>query len=142
MWMKEQGQAIIEFAIIIPFFILFLVGAFVLTMLFYNWMALSTMTRDAARMASLSPSCTTEDIVSMYTGTNTSSVHLPNLIGAQGFYTWDAASDASAVQLASINNGEGISVTMTAKRAKNYQWLPATIQCQTSMHLQNTASSQ
>jgi len=50
---NERGQAIIEFAIIIPFFIFMLYAFAYLAMFFHDYLTLTEMTRDIARRQSV-----------------------------------------------------------------------------------------
>ena len=46
---KQKGQAIIEFAVVLPLFVLFLFGIIYSGMLFYDYISLSNLARSAAR---------------------------------------------------------------------------------------------
>ena len=50
---KQKGQAIIEFAVILPLFVLFLFGIIYSGMLFYDYISLSNLARSAAREAAI-----------------------------------------------------------------------------------------
>ena len=47
--LKQKGQAIIEFAVVLPLFVLFLFGIIYSGMLFYDYISLSNLARSAAR---------------------------------------------------------------------------------------------
>ena len=51
--LKQKGQAIIEFAVILPLFVLFLFGIIYSGMLFYDYISLSNLARSAAREAAI-----------------------------------------------------------------------------------------
>ena len=47
--LKQKGQAVIEFAVVLPLFVLFLFGIIYSGMLFYDYISLSNLARSAAR---------------------------------------------------------------------------------------------
>ena len=49
----QKGQSIVEFAIILPFLVLFLIGLMYFGLMFSNYVALNDIARDAARSASM-----------------------------------------------------------------------------------------
>ena len=51
--LKQKGQAIIEFAVVLPLFVLFLFGIIYSGMLFYDYISLSNLARSAAREAAI-----------------------------------------------------------------------------------------
>ena len=57
---KQQGQSIVEFAIIFPFFMFLLLAFFYLTLFCHDYLVLSGVVRDSARMLATG---TTEAIV-------------------------------------------------------------------------------
>lgn len=68
---KQNGQAIIEFAIILPLFVLFLFGIIYSGMLFYDYISLSNLARSAAREAAVVQTLGNNEIQSIeryYTG--------------------------------------------------------------------------
>ena len=51
--LKQKGQAVIEFAVVLPLFVLFLFGIIYSGMLFYDYISLSNLARSAAREAAI-----------------------------------------------------------------------------------------
>ena len=47
--LKQKGQAVIEFAVVLPLFVIFLFGIIYCGMLFYDYISLSNLARSAAR---------------------------------------------------------------------------------------------
>jgi Flp pilus assembly protein TadG len=85
----RKGQAVVEFAIILPLFLLLLLGIFFLFIYCYNLIALQTMSRDIARAMSVNTSSLNDsygDIKTAYADGKMS-----NLL-VQGYYVWDPAS--------------------------------------------------
>lgn len=64
---KQKGQAVIEFAVILPLFVLFLFGIIYSGMLFYDYISLSNLARSAAREAAIVQTLDTQKIESYYT---------------------------------------------------------------------------
>jgi Flp pilus assembly protein TadG len=64
---KQKGQAVIEFAVILPLFVLFLFGIVYSGMLFYDYISLSNLARSAAREAAIVQTLDTQSIESYYT---------------------------------------------------------------------------
>lgn len=52
-WKKDNGQALVEFALVLPILLLLLVGIVDFGMIFFKWLAVEHTARDAARYASL-----------------------------------------------------------------------------------------
>ena len=64
---KQKGQVLVEFALVLPFFLLLIFGIIYSGMLFYDYSTLSNVARSAARERAISPSTITNDqIVSYY----------------------------------------------------------------------------
>ena len=51
--LKQKGQAVIEFAVVLPLFVLFLFGIIYSGMLFYDYISISNLARSAAREAAI-----------------------------------------------------------------------------------------
>jgi len=58
---NEGGQALVEFAFVLPILLLILVAILQFGLLFYNYIDLTSATRDGARMATVSRSNTDGD---------------------------------------------------------------------------------
>lgn len=56
---KQKGQVIVEFALLLPLFIVLLFGIIYCGMLFYDYISLSNIARSAAREAAIVPSFNT-----------------------------------------------------------------------------------
>lgn len=125
---RLKGQSITEFAIVLPFFLVFLLGIFFLFIYCYNLIALQTMSRDIARSMSVN---TTYDTIK----TNYNSGTMNNLM-IQGYYTWDPT-DSEDFPEPTINNNN-VTVTLTAKSDGSYSVLPDTISVSTSMYKEST----
>lgn len=129
---KKQGQAITEFAIILPLFLLFLTGIFFLCIYCYNVIALETMTRDIARAVSVNPASLEEAYEAVQA--DYADGRMANLMG-QGYYTWNPT-DGTAFP-APQQNGSEVTVTLTAASNGSYTVLPATISASVSMYKEN-----
>jgi Flp pilus assembly protein TadG len=124
----QKGQAITEFAIIFPLFLILLLGLFFLFIYCYNLIALQTMSRDIARAMSVG---TTYSAIQ----SNYSSGIMSNLM-AQGYYVWNPADTAYFPEPAV--KGNDVTVTLTAKSDGSYSVLPDTISASTSMYKEST----
>ncbi len=58
---KQRGQIIVEFALILPLFLLLVFGIFYSGMLFYDYSTLSNVARSAAREAAITETITEDD---------------------------------------------------------------------------------
>jgi Flp pilus assembly protein TadG len=63
--LKQKGQAIIEFAVVLPLFVLFLFGIIYSGMLFYDYISLSNLARSAAREAAIVQTLDSDQIGTM-----------------------------------------------------------------------------
>ncbi len=132
MWNKV-GQAMTEFAIILPLFFLFLWGIFFLFVYCYNLIALQTMSRDVARAISVNSGSVSEayeDVKEYY-----ANKQMANLM-VQGYYTWDY-SDAICFP-EPTTDGNDVTVTLTAKSEGTYTVLPQNISVSTSMYKESS----
>ncbi len=87
LWMrlKEKGQAIVEFAIILPFLIMFVLGIMYGGFLYSDYEALNDLARTIARDASMATSTSYYDTIrTKYIELASSSSLLPN-----NLYVWD-----------------------------------------------------
>lgn len=124
----RKGQAITEFGIILPFFLMFFGGIFFLFIYCYNLIALQTMSRDIARAMSVNINYDTIKA-------NYSSGVMSNLM-VQGYYTWDPTNSEEFPEPATNDNN--VTVTLTAKSDGSYSVLPAAISVSTSMYKEST----
>ncbi|MBQ3367137.1 MAG: pilus assembly protein [Acidaminococcaceae bacterium] len=72
--LKQKGQAVIEFAVVLPLFLLFLFGIIYSGMLFYDYISLSNLARSAAREAAIVQNLTPDkigEIETYYSGMTT-----------------------------------------------------------------------
>ncbi|AJQ26833.1 TadE/TadG family type IV pilus assembly protein [Pelosinus fermentans] len=102
---NKRGQAMVEFAIIIPFFIFMMYGFSYLGMFFHDYLTLNEMTRDITRQASVGISL--DKIKESYS----------NKTFLTSVYTFD--SDAIEMTIASENekdtsDGQNVTVKLTA----------------------------
>ncbi len=123
----QKGQSLVEFAFILPFLILFMIGLMYFGLMFSNYVALNDIARQAARSAAMLDDTTYKDsgfntIRQAYkdkfeNDTSKSSTltidryYLPN-----STYLWDPF-DANQFQIEYSNPGTGngeVSVTLTA----------------------------
>lgn len=63
---RQNGQSIVEFAIVLPFFLLLLFGIFYSGMLFHDYSSLSNIARSAAREAAITSGTNYNDIKTHY----------------------------------------------------------------------------
>ncbi len=105
---NKRGQAMVEFAIIIPFFIFMLYGFSYMGMFFHDYLTLNEMTRDITRQASVGISL--DKIKTNYSGqTFLTSVYIFDpKTNIQLVTAPENGKDAS--------EGENITVTLTAVR--------------------------
>ena len=61
-WRSERGQSAVEFALVIPVMLLFLLGIFQVGITFYHQEALSTSARDGARAGAIHTGATLTQI--------------------------------------------------------------------------------
>ena len=132
---KQKGQAVVEFALVLPIFLFFVWGIIYFGMLYADYLTLSNLARESARAASIQGSAKYADIRTSYS----------NQTFRTGLYTWtpdtgfaigDADGDTSAVR-----------VTLTANLNQNFPGvgvlnylgipLPATYSVVYSMYKEN-----
>jgi Flp pilus assembly protein TadG len=63
---RQKGQAVIEFAVVLPLFLLVVFGCIYSGMLFYDYSTLSNLARSGAREAAISESTNYSDIQDHY----------------------------------------------------------------------------
>lgn len=82
---RQKGQAIVEFALVLPFFFLILFGVIFSGMLFADYMTLNNAARSSAREASIDPS-KSADIATAYNGYYAANSHfITGLYGTPTF---------------------------------------------------------
>lgn len=107
---KHKGQVIVEFAIILPLFLLMMYGIIYSGMLFYDYSTLSNIARASAREAALSDSSNYSTIAGNYTEL------LKNL--KTDFYAVD---NANPIVIEEITSDNGVRVTINMNlKAKGY----------------------
>jgi Flp pilus assembly protein TadG len=100
---REKGQAMVEFAIIVPLFFFMLYAFSYLGMFFHDYLTLQEMTRNIARQASVGISLA--DIETNYS----SQTFLTNV------YTFDPKNDIQLLTASDTSDGQNVTVTLTAK---------------------------
>ena len=132
---RQSGQAIVEFAIIFPFFIMMLMGFFYISLLCHDYLTLTEMARASARTAAIG-TLSDADIRTYY--------------GQQGFFTsvysLNPHSDVDfkierKAETTAAGSGKMVVVTLTARRAIGVLHimgmelsLPETMQASLAMH--------
>lgn len=101
LYRRQEGQSIVEFALVFPLFLMFVFGIIFFGVLFYDYIALSNVARDSAREASIKGTDSYEDIIADYGNGGSKQIHLYN-----GIYTWDPEADFS------IESGEQVTVRL------------------------------
>jgi Flp pilus assembly protein TadG len=122
-WRDSRGQAMVEFAIIIPFFFIMVYGFAYLSMFFHDYLTLTELTRDIARNESVG--------IAYNPDTYSNTALLTNV------YRLDWQSGV-AVTPPDAAAGEQVTVTLTARlnAAAGSFWadtLPATISASLTM---------
>ena len=79
----KRGQSIVEFAIVLPFFVVMLMAAFYLTLLCYDVMTLSTYARDSARQLAVQ--------TKSYMPTTRYNLIIKRPLRFNGMYAWEPA---------------------------------------------------
>ncbi len=113
----RQGQSMVELALVLPLFVLFIIGIFDLGRAFFAYIAITNAAREGARSYTFSPNFTTTDniktAVKYEIGTNTL-INLDKLQSIQiqcgNSYTDVSADDAA---LKACPAGQPIRVTVT-----------------------------
>ncbi|MBR1761505.1 MAG: pilus assembly protein [Schwartzia sp.] len=131
---KQKGQAVVEFAVVFPFMLLFLWVLLYGGLLFKDYLTLSNLARDSARSASIQGSAQYDAIRAQ---------------GAQqtiltDLYTWNG--DAASFQIANGELNDSVKVTLTATLNTNFPGvglltflgLPESYKIVYSMHKETT----
>ena len=103
---KQRGQAVVEFALVLPFFFLLLFGVILSGMLFADYMTLSNVARSSAREASLQGADKYSTIISEHRSTT----HL-----LTGLYTWPSGQEGMEIRQGKhdgIENSVTVTITM------------------------------
>ncbi|WP_182188127.1 TadE/TadG family type IV pilus assembly protein [Pectinatus frisingensis] len=97
---QQTGQAIVEFALVLPILTMLLLAIIYLSMVFADYLTLSSIARDSARYAAVAADSTTtgEQIRTKYNQNNN-----PSLISS--IYTWNQ-NDANDFNIA-VNQSDG-----------------------------------
>ncbi|MBQ7480184.1 MAG: pilus assembly protein [Selenomonadaceae bacterium] len=99
---QQKGQAIVEFAFVLPFFLFLVFGIIYFGFLFKDYMTLSNVARSSAREAALG---TDYDTVKDYYKDSTQL--------STGVYTWSGEGDSFTIE--KITNGEDGNVSGSVK---------------------------
>ncbi|EIW20448.1 MULTISPECIES: TadE/TadG family type IV pilus assembly protein [Pelosinus] len=126
---NNRGQAMVEFAIIIPFFFFMLYACSYLGMFFHDYLILNEMTRNIARQASVGISL------------DTIKINYSNQTFLTSVYIFDSNTNVQLVTEPENENdtseGQNVTVTLTASRnvTKDSFWevLPETISSSLTM---------
>lgn len=103
---KQRGQAVVEFALVLPLFLVFLFGVILSGMLFADYMTLSNVARGSAREASLQGESSYDTIRNNYRA----STHL-----LTSMYTWPAGQagmEFNKDKYESLNNSITVTIRM------------------------------
>ena len=135
---NEQGQAIVEFAIIFPLFIFIFAGFVYLGMVFHDYLSITYFTREAARSSAVG---VTKDDIQTDATTN-HRLMLTNL------YSVNLAKDFSLVVANDANlGGDFVTVTVTARKNAGSSlaiidsFLPDTLSNKLSMRVETKSGS-
>ena len=101
---KQRGQAIVEFALVLPFFMLLLFGVLLSGLLFADYMTLSNVARSSAREAALQGSNEYANIRARY---RDDTRLLTNL------YQWSADDTAYDISVGELDNSVQVTITTT-----------------------------
>lgn len=99
-WREQRGQAMVEFAIIVPFFLMLIWGFAYLSMFFHDYLTLSELTRVIARNESVG--------IAYDPAAYNNTAFLTNL------YTWNPQTGIAVATAADAAAGMQVTVTLTA----------------------------
>ena len=118
---KQRGQAIIEFALILPLFLLMIFGLIYSGMLFHDYSTLSNVARSAAREAAITQDVSEDDdnIVKKYYKSDTNTF-VDGLI--TGLYAPKPGS-ALKIHVDDTTTPYDILVTITMRRNASLPWI-------------------
>lgn len=88
---KQKGQSLVEFALVIPFFLLLIFGLIYSGMLFHDYTSISNMARSAAREAAVTDGVDYSAIQNFYSQQNRST--LTSLYAQQSFNVTTGSDD-------------------------------------------------
>lgn len=98
---KHKGQALVEFALILPLFLLMLYGIIYSGMMFHDYSTLSSIARTCAREAAISTTTNYSEIAGTYEGL------LDNLMTS--FYK---KADSNAISIVPVGDGVQATINM------------------------------
>lgn len=118
----QKGQSIVEFTLLLPLFLFFIFAIIYFSMIFFDYMTLSTIARNSAREASVVESAT-----EYANGYPTIRKHYETQTLPVDIYDWDpkSTSDFKIEYKPSSNPDEhgNVMVTVNAKFNDNGSWL-------------------
>lgn len=122
---KQRGQVIIEFALILPLFLLMIFGLIYSGMLFHDYSTLSNVARSAAREAAITQDVSENDakIVKNYYDSS-SNTFVDGLI--TGLYVPKSGS-ALKIHVDKTTTPYDILVTITMQRHANLPWIEVVV---------------
>lgn len=140
---RQKGQAVVEFAIVLPFFLMLLFGVMYSGLLYTDYLTLTNVARSSAREASIQGSASYGDIRTYYAPNGRHTKLLTNL------YTWQGdANDFRFSQGMSESGADMVTVTIKTSRNNNFPGvralsyigvtIPADYTIEYSMHAENT----
>lgn len=106
---KQRGQAVVEFALVLPLFVLLMFGVLLSGMLFADYMTLSNVARSSAREAALLGNSEYANIRTRYRN----DTHL-----LTNLYTWPAADSNFDIAAGELDNS--VQVTITTNLNTNF----------------------
>ncbi len=126
--LMQKGQTIVEFVLVLPLFLLLVMGIAAFGLYFSNYVALNSIARSVAREASLLSNDATgkywNDINARYVtdaaGHTLNTYYLPN-----GAYTWDPTLDAGGLTITQTSDTKSVKVELNAPIAPGKGPVPA-----------------
>ena len=118
---NQKGQGILEFAIILPLFLLLSIGAIFFGMMFADYVAINSIASRSAREASL---ITTQEYQASGHNYDTVRQKFSTQTMPAGIYTWDYSKD-SDFHLEYDKANQAVLVTVTASINKTSGFYPA-----------------
>lgn len=114
---KQKGQSLVEFTLVIPFFLLLIFGLIYSGMLFYDYSTLSNMARSAARERAITPTTGADAVsngdIEKYYFDKQNKKFNPQLV--TGLYQ----PTANALNVSGPNDNNDIIVTITMELGDN-----------------------
>lgn len=141
MKLNQKGQDLVEFAIVLPIFIVMLMGAFYIILLCYNVIAINTLARDSARQLAVSSDFEVAK-ASIIKNMESSNGLLSSL------YSWNPSSNSDDFKYEQGQDGSSIRVIMRARSQQSYtgaffisKFIPDTIYGDSTMYWEKNKSS-